>query len=194
MQKLTYYTAMRPYFGETVSGDAVVVREVDHGLFVGIIDVLGHGREAHEHAQVIMRFLQEETSVEPVTVINRLHEHLLGERGSAAGLCFIDGKAGTLRYTGVGNTSIRIFGRREVHLISQDGVLGHRMRPARTESARLSPEDVVVFYTDGVSSHFRLDDYPKLHEDTVRAIASTIVYRFGKRHDDVTCIAVRYER
>ncbi|MFB3133196.1 MAG: hypothetical protein ACE10K_11810 [Rhodothermales bacterium] len=43
---------MRPYFGETVSGDAVVVREVDHGLFVGIIDVLGHGREAHEHAQV----------------------------------------------------------------------------------------------------------------------------------------------
>ncbi len=194
MQKLTYYTAMRPCFGETVSGDAVVVREVDHGLFVGIIDVLGHGREAHEQARVIMRFLHEETSMEPVTVINRLHEHLQGERGAAVGLCFIDGKAGTLRYTGVGNTGIRIFGRREVHLISQDGVLGHRMRPARTESARLSPEDVVVFYTDGVSSRFRLDEYPRLHGHSARAIASAIVHRFGKKYDDVTCIAVRYER
>jgi hypothetical protein len=36
---------IRPCQGERVSGDAVVIRPLEEGLFAAIVDVLGHGPE-----------------------------------------------------------------------------------------------------------------------------------------------------
>ena len=57
---------------------------------------------------------------------------------------------------------------------------------------QLEPGDLIVLYTDCVSDRFTLDDYPGALRHAPKEVASNIVQRFGKDHDDATCIAVRY--
>ena len=125
-------------------------------------------------------------------LITRLHQHLKGTRGAVAGLCAIDAASGRTHYAGIGNTAMRRFGKTETRLVSKDGVLGQNMRSPLQQTLQLDPGDLVVLYTDGVSDRFTADDYPGLLHHAPQQVASNIVQRFGKDHDDAACIAVRY--
>ena len=115
------------------------------------MDVLGHGREAHELAVNIEKFLIAQCSGSVVHVMDRLHKHLIGTRGAGAGLCFVDRRTGLLRFTGTGNTVIRRFGSGEVRLLSRPGIIGGNRRTPKEERMTLIPGDVVLLYTDGVT-------------------------------------------
>jgi len=191
-EQLDYSSTIRPCAGERLSGDAVVIRPLEDGLLVAIVDVLGHGAEAHELTHVIDNYLTRYGAADVAGVMTRLHQHLKGSRGAAVGLCAIDAASGRIDYAGIGNTSIRRFGKVETRLVSQDGVLGQNMRTPRSQVLQLEPGDVIVLYTDGVSDRFSSDEYPGVLRHTSREVASNIVQRFGKNHDDAACIAVRY--
>ena len=165
----------------------------DDGLFVAIIDVLGHGPEAHELAVAIDAYLDRYRSSDVPGLMTRLHQHLKGTRGAAVGLCAIDPAAGRADYVSNGNTSLRRFGRLDTRLVSQDGVLGQNMRTPRLQSIELEAGDLIVLYTDGVKDRFTSDDYPGVFHHEPGEVARTIVERFGKSYDDAACIAVRYE-
>jgi negative regulator of sigma-B (phosphoserine phosphatase) len=190
---LQHSSRVRPCPGHQVSGDAVVIRDLEDGLFIAIVDVLGHGPEAHELTHVIDAYLSRFGSADVAGLMSRAHDYLRGTRGAAVGFCAIDAKTGRLEYAGVGNTAIRRFGRTETRLVSQDGVLGHNMRSPLHQALQLEPGDVVVLYTDGVSDRFTSDDYPGVLRHSPDEVASNIVQRFGKGHDDAACIAVRYD-
>ena len=192
-ETLRYASRVRPCKGERVSGDAAVIRQLDDGLFVAIIDVLGHGPEAHELTPVIEGFLDRYASQNVAVLMTNLHQHLKGTRGAAAGFCAIDSVSGRLTYVGVGNTSIRRFGATETRLVSQDGVVGHTLRTLMPQTLALADGDLVVLYTDGVSDRFTAAEYPSVLHHAAEAVAGNIVQRFGKDHDDATCIAVRYQ-
>jgi serine phosphatase RsbU (regulator of sigma subunit) len=189
---LQHSSRIRPCPGHHVSGDAVVTRELEDGLFVAIVDVLGHGPEAHELTRVIDAYLTRYGSADVAGLMRRMHDYLKGTRGAAVGFCAIDAGKGRLEYVGVGNTAIRRFGRTETRLVSQDGVLGHNMRSLMPQALQLEPGDLVVLYTDGVSDRFTSDDYPSVLHHSPQEVASNIVQRFGKDHDDAACIAVRF--
>jgi negative regulator of sigma-B (phosphoserine phosphatase) len=189
---LEHSSLIRPCQGEYLSGDAVVVRPLEQGLFVAIVDVLGHGPEAHELTHVIDAYLARYGSADVSGLMTRLHQHLKGTRGAAVGLCAIDAASGRIDYAGIGNTVMRRFGKMETRLVSQDGVLGQNMRTPRPQTIQLEPGDLVVLYTDGVSDRFTTDDYPGVLRHAPKEVASNIVKRFGKDHDDAACIAVRY--
>ncbi len=87
---------------------------------------------------------------------------------------------------------MRRFGKAETRLVSKDGVLGQNMRSPLHQTLQLDPGDLVVLYTDGVSDRFTSDDYPGVLHHAPQEVASNIVQRFGKNHDDAACIAVRY--
>jgi serine phosphatase RsbU (regulator of sigma subunit) len=184
---------VRPRPGEGVSGDAVVIRTLEEGLFVAIVDVLGHGQEAHEVALKIDAYLARHGSADVCGLMTRLHTHLKGTRGAAVGLCAINAASCRVDYAGIGNTVLRRFGSTETRLVSQDGVLGQNMRTPRPQTLQLEAGDVVVLYTDGVRDHFSSDDYPGLFHDQPKEVVRKIVERFGKNHDDAGCIAVRCE-
>ncbi len=194
MHRVDYAAVNRPHYYEYVSGDIAVIGEKDHLFFAAIVDVLGHGREAHELAVEIERFLVDHWDGSVVGLMDRLHTHLAGSRGAGAGLCLVDRCSGLLRYAGIGNTVIRRFGCSEVRLLSRSGIIGGSRRTPREEQMTLAPGDVVLLYTDGVKDRFRLQDYPQLLRDRAELIARTVVQRFGKDHDDASCIAFRYER
>jgi hypothetical protein len=52
---------------------------------------------------------------------------------------------------------------------------------------------VLILYTDGISDRASFDDYPQIRYQTTSTIAETIVTRYGKSHDDATCIVGRYK-
>ena len=189
---LEYSSRIRPCLGERLSGDAVVIRPLEQGLFVAIVDVLGHGPEAHELTHVIDTYLTRYGSADVSGLMTRLHQHLKGTRGAAVGLCAINTAIGRIDYAGIGNTAMRRFGKSETRFVSQAGVLGQNMRTPRPQTLQLEPGDLIVLYTDGVSDRFTADDYPGVLRHAPEEVASNIVQRFGKDHDDAACIAVRY--
>ncbi len=189
---LQHASRVRPCPGHHVGGDAVVIREIEDGLFVAIVDVLGHGPEAHELTHLIDAYLTRYGSADVAGLMRRMHDYLRGTRGAAVGFCAIDATTGRLEYVGVGNTAIRRFGRSETRLVSQDGVLGHHMRSLLPQALQLEPGDIVVLYTDGVSDRFTSNDYPSVLHHAPSEVAENIVQRFGKDHDDAACIAVRF--
>ena len=90
MNALEHSSFIRPYPGQAVSGDAAVIRPLEEGLFVAIVDVLGHGPEANDLALVIETYLDRYANMDVAALMSRLHEHLRGTRGAAVGLCAID--------------------------------------------------------------------------------------------------------
>jgi serine phosphatase RsbU (regulator of sigma subunit) len=189
---LEHSSLIRPCPGERVSGDAVVIRPLEGGIFAAIVDVLGHGPEAHELAVEIDAYLARHGSSDISGLMTRLHTHLKGTRGAAVGLCAIDASAGRVLYTGTGNTVLRRFGATDTRLVSQDGVLGQNMRTPRPQTLQLEAGDLIVLYTDGVRDRFTSDDYPGVFRHAPKEVVRTILGRFGKDHDDAACIAVRY--
>jgi len=167
---------IRPYPGEHVSGDTVVIRPIEGGIFAAIVDVLGHGPEANDLAVMIEEYLSRYGSSDIAGLMTRLHQYLKGTRGAVVGLCAIDAAAGRAVYAGTGNT----------------GVMGQNMRTPRPQTLELEAGDLIVLYTDGVRDHFTSDDYPGVFHHAPKDVARTIVERFGKDYDDAACIAVRY--
>lgn len=191
-ERLQHSSAIRPCQGERVSGDAAVIRPLENGIFAAIVDVLGHGREAHELALVIDAYLARHGSSDVASLMTRLHQHVKGTRGAAAGLCAIDVTAERVSYVGTGNTVLRRFGKTDTRLVSQEGVLGQNMRTPRPQTLRLDRGDLIVLYTDGVRDRFTSDDYPGVFHHAPEDVVRTIIDRFGKNYDDAACIAVRY--
>lgn len=182
---------VRPAQGEPMSGDAAVVRELPRGLFLAIVDVLGHGHEASELALEIAAFL-ESAEGDPVTVIRNLHTHIKGSRGAAVGLCHVDEVTGDVNYVGYGNTALRRLWREPAQLFSRDGTIGRHVGRPWPQRLTLKSGDLLVLYTDGVRSHFELEQYPEAIRDDAATVARNIVEYFGKDLDDAGCIAVTY--
>ncbi|MDJ0831399.1 MAG: SpoIIE family protein phosphatase [Desulfobacterales bacterium] len=184
----------RPYLGQRVSGDTVVIEHRDDILFLAIVDALGHGPQANAVANKAEQFLCNNWSSDVLDTMHRLHSELKGTIGAGAGLCVVDRITRKARYTGVGNTVLRTFGSQATRLISSDGIIGSRFRTPAVQAVSLNEFGIILMYTDGVSDHFDVERYPRIHYHSASAIARKVVASFGKPYDDATCMAIRYGR
>ncbi|MGD2014118.1 MAG: SpoIIE family protein phosphatase [Desulfobacterales bacterium] len=186
----------RPCLGERVSGDTAVIEHGDNVLFLAMVDALGHGPQANAVANQAERFLRNHWCSDVLDTMHRLHSELKGTIGAGAGLCVVDKISREVRYTGVGNTVLRIFGSRTTatRLISTDGIIGSRFRTPAVQATPLNESGIILLYTDGVSDHFDVEQYPQISYHSASAIAHKIVAMFGKPYDDATCMAMRYGR
>ena len=182
---------IRPCQGELVSGDAVYVdRRSDHLLMV-VIDALGHGPDAGRAARLAQSVLRDLKKASVMTLVQALHEALATTVGAAAGLCEIDIPTRTGQYCAVGNTVGRILGKRDLRLHATAGILGSNLRSLRQDRFHLDPGDILVMYSDGISDRFSMEDYPQIGYQHARTIATNLLARFGKQHDDASCVVVR---
>lgn len=179
--------------GQSVGGDLAIIEPGRGLLFLAIVDVLGHGPEAHSNALELQHAI---TAWKPkrdlLGLMKALHRHQVQARGAAVGLCTIRPANGEVQYVGIGNAVCRIMGDHSHHMLTREGVVGQTMRTPTVEVTLLSPRNILLLYTDGVSSHFEFSEYPQMVSDGVAVAARKIVDRFGKAHDDAGCIAVRY--
>ena len=194
MAKVDYHLVIRPHTKDAECGDTGVIKEFDTKVFMGIIDVLGHSKEAHKTAIISKDYLEKNYRKNLVEMMMGLHECILRTKGAVAGLCHLDLKAGELKYVGIGNITARRFGSSTTKIICRSGVIGYIMPTPREETIKLCHDDVLVLYTDGVKEHFKLEDYPELLRDNAKTIATHIIHKFGKKEDDAACIALRHKR
>lgn len=191
---LDFASHSRPCRGEYLNGDLAMIERRDHLLLLAVIDALGHGPEAHRVSSQARDHLKRHWSEDVVSTMQGLHGALRGSLGAVAGIAIVDTVTGDVRFTGIGNIAYRIFGPRAGRLISVAGNLGHQIRTPQLQRHRLDREDVVVMYSDGIKDRFGLEDYPQLLYQSAPTIAETVVNRFGKLHDDATCLTMRFQR
>ena len=183
--------AVRCADGFVVGGDAAIVRNGDNCIVLGVIDVLGHGPQAHAAAAKAEQALVSADSSDAVTLLRILDAALAGTIGAAATVATVRSDNGLGCFVGVGNAVARMFGGHERRLVSVDGIVGNRHASPRPAEFVLDKGDVLVLYTDGVSSRFDRADYPQLPSEDVEVSARELIRRFGKTYDDAACIVAR---
>jgi phosphoserine phosphatase RsbX len=177
-----------PKVGETLNGDAVVVRHDGRHQLIAVVDALGHGPGAALAAQVAV----EELEVAPLdrgvqNLIERVHGKLHGTRGAAAMVCIWNGER--IEGCSVGNVEMRSRGTR-VPVMLTPGILGSRVRSYRIFESLLVPADRLVIFSDGISSHVAIDETQRL---SPREACQAIMDRYRRSHDDATVLVVDVE-
>lgn len=177
---------------EAECGDTGVIKEFDGQCFLALVDVLGHGSEAHEVAITAQAYLEQNCCNEPVEVMQGLHTCLKGTRGAVAAICRLDTETGELIYVGMGNIVVRVLGPRAVRFVSRDGILGYMMSTVKKHNLKLLAGDILVMYSDGIKEHFELSGFPQMLKGTAESIATGLLRHFGKENDDASCIVLKY--
>ena len=185
---------VRPFRGERVSGDLAVVEEREGQVLLAVVDALGHGPAASRIAIAAGRFLAASWSTDPKQTILELHQSLDGTDGAAVGLCVIDTQSGAMQCLSVGNTVIRMVGGTEKRAFSTPGTVGYQIRTPRVQHFTLGSHDMLLIHSDGLKESFDLTDHPEVLSRNPGQMCREIVTRFGKDHDDVSCLVARYAR
>lgn len=193
MSGLSFSVAVRPYPGEQVSGDIALVMQRDGHLLALVADGLGHGVQAHEASMMAAAWVEEQTTLVVSDLMIGLHSLLKGTVGAAIGIVTISQSDRTVQFLGVGNIGARIFGQSSRGLISHPGTVGLVMPSARVQADNLDIGGILFMHSDGISSSFKLEDYPGLLEESPEISTSKIVRRYGKIYDDASCVIVKFE-
>lgn len=186
-------THVRPCDGEAVAADAIVVKQCAGGVFLGLIDALGHGRDAAEVALLAIRYLKQHASSDVGRVLGGLNEQLKESRGAMAVIAYANSADGTVSCTGIGNVTVRRLGEHDESLAWPDGIVGVRFRTPRISQVRLEPSDLLLMHSDGVAESFTNAISSPLLSQPVDVIARRVVLDHGRLYDDAACIAARYQ-
>ncbi|MBF0226512.1 MAG: SpoIIE family protein phosphatase [Desulfobacterales bacterium] len=193
MHEIDYYIVKRSFTGwDDECGDTGVVWIYKKQCFIALIDVLGHGPEAHEVAVLAENYILEHHHQSLVDIMNGLHVHLKGTRGAVAAMCRINLIDDILNYIIVGNISVRLYGTNPLRLISRDGIVGYMITNPKEAQIKLYPGDIIVLSSDGLREHFNLEDCPGILTGSAKNIASEMLNFLDKGNDDASCIVLRY--
>lgn len=183
----------RPIAGETVSGDAYALREVDERGQAFLSDGLGHGPLASRASQAAAAAFRDAPAGRPAAVLEYVHRAVAHTRGAVGAVIELDRVAGVLSCASVGNIAGWIVGhQRRRGLAAQPGFLGDRQRRTiREYTAPVDAEDIVVLHTDGLTDRWNLADYPGLLARDPLTIAATLLRDAGLRRDDAGVLVAR---
>ncbi|MBF0496359.1 MAG: SpoIIE family protein phosphatase [Deltaproteobacteria bacterium] len=195
MPRLDYGLLKRGLTGpEDECGDTGLIRVDGEDCFLALVDVLGHGREAHAVAVMASEFILEDLHRDLIEMMHGLHSRLKGTRGAVATLCRLNIPSGELHHVGVGNITTRVFGIKSYSFISRDGIIGYMMSSPKLRIEKLSPGDILILTSDGLKEHFDQDEFPGLLCGSAQEIAANMMANLGKANDDASCIVLRYLR
>lgn len=182
----------RPITGETVSGDAYQVREVDGRLQALLCDGLGHGPLAAAASRAVTAAFRSAPPARPAEVIEHVHRSVAHTRGAVTAVVDLD-PAGTVRCASVGNIAGWVVGATSRRgMTSQPGFVGDRQRrTVREYEYPLGGDSVVVLHSDGLTDRWDVSGYPGLLRRSPLVIAATLLRDAGVRRDDAGVLVAR---
>ena len=187
--------AIRPHPGMKVCGDSVVHFSGDGFSLVAVIDGLGHGPEAHLASRKAEQYVSTHFDRPLTDVFLGVARNCRGTRGVVMAVARIDWRANILQFASVGNIEARLFldGTLE-HFLIQRGVLGGAAPPARSTLHGWNAGAMLVLHSDGLSTGWRIDDYPELWNQPAAMGALLLLRKEGKMRDDAAIIVVKGRR
>ena len=186
-----------PLPGQTESGDLSLIKRVGVGTLVAVVDGLGHGEEAASAAHAAIGALDRYAREPLADLVRRCHEALVGLRGVVLGLGYLDPRAATLTWLGVGNVGgilLRADGGSRparITLVPSAGFIGAEPAHPTTRSVPLAIGDTVFLFSDGVKEGFA--DSVAL-SNSPQQIADAVIARHTKGNDDALILVARYVR
>lgn len=177
--------------GESVCGDTVAVRRTDDGWLLLVADGLGHGVLAAEASRRAAEVFAAGTSDAPAELVRRMHAALGSTRGAAIAVTRVHLAAGAITHAGVGNVSGRLIGARSRTLVSQPGIVGHKV--PRIQEVRLPLDDarLVVLHSDGLTDKWDARTLPDPGQHGPVVCAAQLLRDAGTRRDDASVLALR---
>ena len=116
-------------------------------------------------------------------------------RGAAVASVEASLSAGTLQFTGVGNISgvVHDGSAAAQHLVSMNGIVGHRLSKLREFSYPWTAGSVLVLHSDGLRNRWTLGSYPGLQARSAALIAGVLMRDHSRGTDD-SSVAVAVQR
>ncbi len=187
----------RRYPGMKKNGDAFLHRTWDDRALVGVIDGVGHGDNAHLAAVKATEYINSHYDLPLETIVKGTNRACRGTRGVVAGLVRFhwEPRAVRVRYVGVGNIECIIIGPDgRNNLISKRGLLGKTCPTPKVISREWGNESerIMVLQSDGVKTHWTLDDFDGIREQSAAAIADRLLGSLERSDDDATLAAIKY--
>ena len=181
-----------PKPGEDVAGDGWCVRDAPPHIELMVVDGLGHGPFAAEAAIAAMEVFRTTKERLPVELMQAAHLALRSTRGAAMAIARIDCVRREIVFCGVGNIAAAIAAPGMMHrMMSYDGVVGDEAYKIAGRTYSLPHGAVVVMHSDGIGSHWSLDDYPGLLMKHPGEIAGVLYRDYAKPTDDATVMVAR---
>jgi anti-sigma regulatory factor (Ser/Thr protein kinase) len=190
-----------PLAGETVNGDSwAIYRQRERTIYL-MVDGLGHGHYASQAAAAAIRVADAAIACEPdillAAILQRMHQPMQATRGAAVLLVSSpvvpDGAETTLLCCGVGNVSAVLCapdGTTKA-LVSHNGTVGHRMARVQEFTYSAVRGTLLVMHTDGISTRWKLSQYPGLQRHAPATIAGMIMRDAARERDDATVLVER---
>ena len=179
--------------GERLSGDDATFVRRGGELLLGLADGLGHGPEALTASSLAIQALHAHAALAPEQILERAALALARTRGAVMSVARLDEASGHLGFAGVGNVSTRRY-RADGTSRSFSGpgfVLGlHQGHTPRVlgEHESLDPRDVLVMFSDGLSSRARVPDDRALLRQHPIFLAQRLFEHFARDNDDATVL------
>lgn len=173
-------------------GDLGYVKEQDGIYLFALFDVLGHGAEARKLAIQIRSYLEKNYKKELKYILSEIHRLLFGSRGTVIALVKIDTVTQKMEYTGIGNITMRCYGKTSKHFVFHDGVVGMgEIRPLVQES-NFAVGDILLLHSDGIAGHYMMEDISPFLIQDAETIAKRIMQHYATKYDDASCIVIKY--
>lgn len=193
---LAFGVATRAHPRMTVNGDAFVVKRWGGSALAGIIDGLGHGQGAHLAAETARHYVETHFSQPLGSVFSGTALACGSTRGVVMALARFDiasqGPELNLTFASVGNVEARVFGApQSMGFMIRRGVIGLNAPRAVVTEHAWQPDYLMVLHSDGLRTHWRLEDFPALAQQPAEAIAHDLLRALARDEDDATVIVVR---
>jgi anti-sigma regulatory factor (Ser/Thr protein kinase) len=182
-----------PLDGETACGDGWCIRQdADHATVL-LVDGLGHGPNAADAADTAIGVFQTIEARTPKEIITLLHEALRSTRGAAVAVADVrrTSDGATVDFCGAGNTVSAVIGQEGPRsLPSMNGTAGLSVRGLRPFTQPWHPGEMLVMHTDGLTTRWRLDAYPRIREHDPAVVAAVLHRDSSRGRDDATVLAL----
>lgn len=181
-----------PKKGEEVSGDSWATILQPHRTLFMIADGLGHGSLAAQASLEAVRIFKKQENESPKAIIEAAHPALRNTRGAALAVAEIDFEQQSLRFAGVGNISGAVFTvQGNYSMVSYNGTVGYEMRKLQEFTYQWPKDGVLIMHSDGLTSHWQLDNYRGLAAKHSSLIAGVLYRDFHRGRDDVTVLVAK---
>jgi len=182
----------RPCPGETANGDGFLVTEERDGLFVALVDGLGHGEQAAAARRTAMESVRENSRTDLARLLRNVHQVLRKMRGAAMTVVRISLSQRTLTHAGIGNVQARVYPRCDSFLIPLQGILGVEDGPLPRINTVSWPENgLLIVFSDGISGRWDLDDAPGVQDQHVTTLSHLLMQEHSSPRDDATVVLAR---
>lgn len=181
-----------PSLPDEPCGDGWDIARLPGRMVILVVDGLGHGLEASDVPREAIKIFRKDPNVEPIELIRLLHASLRSTRGGAVAVTVIDEGNGTVRFTGAGNISGQIISSSGTRsMVSLNGTAGVEIRKYQEFTYPWEPEAMLILQSDGLTSHWNLEDYPGLLNKHPALIAGVLYRDHTRGRDDVTVLVVK---